>query len=335
MRTEIRTTAAETAEAASVGDIPRPSSFTEFVGQRQVAEQLSIAVTSAKIRKAPVDHILFYGPPGLGKTTLSYIVSAMQGGNVVCAVGSNIEKAGDIASALAALSPFDCLFIDEIHRMNIAAEEVLYSAMEDGHILISVGQGQQTRQLKIDLPPFTLIGATTRMGMLSGPLRDRFPLVCKLDYYDEKDLSLIAASAGKGFGFDLSEEEAAMIASASRGTPRLVNQNIRRVRDYAYAKNNGKCNVDVIKKALALSGIRANGLNDMDVRILRTLYDSDRPVGLSSLSHILGEDPQTIEEVYEPYLIMKKYVVKTPRGRVIGDEGARYMLAENIREGMQ
>lgn len=304
----------------------RPSVMEEYIGQEKAKKQIEIAIKSAKVRKVPLGHILLYGPPGLGKTTLAYLCSSQMNAHLLYTVGSNLEKPGDIAKLLNSMNENTILFIDEIHRLNPLVEECLYSAMEDGFISISFGQGEQAKTVRFSLPPFTLIGATTRAGMISAPLRDRFLLQCKMEYYTEDELVKIAQTSCKKLGIELSHKSMETVAESSRGTPRIVNKYLTAVRDYAYSENKGIVNEDIVNNALSLAGVCRHGLTDIDLRILSVLSDADRPIGLSTVSHILGEDPQTVEDVYEPYLIMKQYIVKTPRGRTITDAGNSVLL---------
>lgn len=304
----------------------RPDTIEEYIGQEKAKKQIEIAINSAKVRKVPLGHILLYGPPGLGKTTLAYLCAAQMNAHLLYTVGSNLEKPGDVAKLLNSMNENTILFIDEIHRINPLAEECLYSAMEDGFISISFGQGEQSKTVRFSLPPFTLIGATTRAGMISAPLRDRFLLQCKMEYYTEDELVKIAEISCRKLGIELSNKSMGIIAESSRGTPRIVNRYLTAVRDYAYSENKGIVDENIVGNALSLAGVCSHGLTDIDLRILSVLSDADRPIGLSTVSHILGEDPQTVEDVYEPYLIMKQYIIKTPRGRTITDAGNSILL---------
>ena len=310
-----------------IDNILRPRTLADYIGQPNIRESIDVAITSAKIRKTSLEHILLYGPPGLGKTTLAYIIANEMNSKLVYTVGPNIEKSGDIASILCSLQENDVLFIDEIHRINKQSEECLYSAMEDGFISIIIGQGEQSKTIKMTLPKFTLIGATTRTALLSKPLLDRFSFQYKLNYYSVSELASIVQASATKLGFDLEMTEANEIASVSRGTPRIANRNLKLVRDYAYARNKGIVNKNVIKKTFELAGIKADGLNDTDIRLLSTLWKNDSAIGLSTLSHVLGEDTQTIEEVFEPYLLMNEYIEITARGRRITDKGINMMQA--------
>ena len=304
----------------------RPQSFGSYIGQTKVKEQVSVSVRSAIKRGKPASHMLFYGPPGLGKTTMAYIVANEEGVPIKEVAGPSIEKPGDVAAILMGLHSGQVLFIDEIHRMPPMCEEVLYSAMEDNYLNITVGAGEQQRTVHVNLPGFTLIGATTRAGMLSAPLRDRFSLKCRLEYYTFDELSQIALISAEKMELRLSQKDAEMIAGASRGTPRIVNSLVERVRDYATVKSEGKIEEDTVSEALSLAGINKNGLTETDIRILQKLQDSTRPVGLQTLADITGEDPETIECMNEPFLIQKGYIEKTPRGRMISWEGTQVLL---------
>lgn len=295
----------------------RPECMNDYIGQKQAKETIRIAANSAKTRGVPLGHILLYGPPGLGKTTLAYLCAKEMDTSIVCTVGPNLEKPCDIVSILNGLQKDSILFIDEIHRMNRQAEECLYSAMEDGFISITVGQAEQAKTIRLTLPPFTLIGATTRAGMVSAPLRDRFLIQCKMEYYTPEELAAIEENSCKKLGITLSADQLESIAAVSRGTPRIANRYLTLVRDYAFSENGGIVDDTTVEAALRLAGVNKNGLTDMDVKLLDVLSEADKPVGLSTLAHVLGEDAQTVEEVYEPYLIMKQYIVKTARGREI------------------
>lgn len=303
----------------------RPQTFENFVGQDKVKEILMISVQSAKIRKSTLDHILLFGQPGLGKTTLATIVANEMNSKLKTIAGPMIEKPGDVASILCSLNENDILFIDEIHRINRAAEEVLYSAMEDNLIHIIAGQGEQGRQITIDIPKFTLIGATTRAGMLSAPLRDRFGIQCEMQYYSDDELSSIISDIGNKQGLKIGKDESLYIASVSRSTPRIAHQLVARIRDYAFCNSDGLVNMKIINEALSAAGIYTKGLTDIHIRILKRLMDSERPVGLRTLSSFVGESAETIEEMYEPFLIRIGFIDKTPSGRVITSKGKNYL----------
>lgn len=296
----------------------RPSRFHDFVGQSKVRERLELFVAAAKGRKDVLDHILLFGPPGLGKTTLAYIVAEAMGVNIKSTSGPVIDKPGDLAGLLTNLERGDILFIDEIHRLPRTVEEYLYSAMEDFVIDIVIDQGPNARSVRLNLPKFTLMGATTRSGLLTAPLRSRFGLTNRLDYYDAKELqSIIERSAGL-LKVDVEADGAQEIARRSRGTPRIANNLLRWVRDYAQVKAGNRITREVADKALTMLDIDQNGLDEMDKRILETVIHkfAGGPVGLSSLAVSVGEESGTIEEVYEPYLIQEGYLKRTPQGRV-------------------
>lgn len=305
-------------KALKTGNLLRPISFDTYIGQSKVKEQVSVSVKSAMIRKKPAPHMLFYGPPGLGKTTLAHIVAEEENVPLKEIAGPSIEKPGDIAAILMSLKQNEVLFIDEIHRMPSMCEEVLYSAMEDNYINITVGAGEQQKIVHLPLPAFTLIGATTRAGMVSAPLRDRFALKCRMEYYDTEELSEIIKNSAVKMDIRITDSEALMIAEASRGTPRIANSLLERVRDYATVKTQGNITEQTVKDALEFAGIDKDGLSEMDRMMIKILKDQDKPVGLQTLADMLGEDAKTIEDVYEPFLLKNGYIEKTPRGRTIG-----------------
>jgi Holliday junction DNA helicase RuvB len=297
----------------------RPSVFTDFTGQRKVKDRLELAVEAARMRKEPLDHILLSGPPGLGKTTLAYILAKAMDVNVVATSGPVIEKAGDLAGLLTKLNKGDVLFIDEIHRLQSTVEEYLYPAMEDFKLDIVIDQGPHARSVRLNLPRFTLIGATTRSGLLTSPLRSRFGLTERLDYYSAADLAVIVNRSARILNVDVDKAGADEIARRARGTPRIANNLLKRVRDYAQVKaKSATITADIADKALAMLEIDEHGLDEMDKRILETLVHKfgGRPVGISSLAVAVGEEPDTIEEVYEPFLIQEGYLKRTPQGRV-------------------
>ena len=295
----------------------RPSGFDSFAGQQQVLENLKIFVAAAKERKEPLDHVLLHGPPGLGKTTLSFIVANELGVNIKMTSGPVLDKPGDLAGLLTGLEANDVLFIDEIHRLSPVVEEYLYSAMEDYRIDIMIESGPAARSVQLNLKPFTLVGATTRSGMLTAPLRARFGINCRLEYYDADTLARIVNRSAGLLKVKITSESALEIARRSRGTPRIANLLLRRVRDFAQVKGDGTITLDIARFALKALNVDRNGLDEMDIRILSTIIDKFKggPVGLTTIATAVGEDSGTIEEVYEPYLIQEGYIMRTPRGR--------------------
>lgn len=304
----------------------RPQYLSEYIGQKKVKDNLHIFIEAAKKRNEPLDHLLLYGPPGLGKTTLSTIVANEMGVNIKITSGPAIEKPGELAAILNNLSDNDILFIDEIHRLSTQVEEVLYPAMEDYAIDVVIGKGAGARSIRLDLPRFTLIGATTRVGMLSAPLRDRFGMVDKLEFYTHDDLREIVMRSAEVLGVDIDEEGALEIARRSRGTPRLANRLLKRCRDYAEVCHDGHIDHDVAKAALDKLQVDSMGLDVNDRNILMTMIEkfAGGPVGLDTLAAAVGEDPGTIEDVYEPYFIMNGFINRTPRGRVVTDPCYRH-----------
>src|SRR3954463_4673608 len=296
----------------------RPSLFSDFTGQAKVKERLEISVEAARQRNEPLDHILLNGPPGLGKTTLANIIAKAMGANLKCTSGPTIEKAADLAGLLTNLEEGDVLFIDEIHRLQKTIEEYLYPAMEDFKLDIIIDQGPNARSVRLNLPRFTLIGATTRSGLLTAPLLTRFPVRERLDYYNSEQLKAIVIRAANLLNVDMEQSGAMEIARRSRGTPRIANNLLRRVRDYAQVKGDGRVTAPIADQALAMLEIDENGLDEMDKRILEAIIVKfgGGPVGISSLAVAVGEEPDTLEEVYEPYLIMEGYLKRTSQGRV-------------------
>ena len=296
----------------------RPSRFSDFTGQDKIRERLELFVQAAKERNDVLDHVLLCGPPGLGKTTLSYILADAMDSNIKCTSGPVIDKPSDLAGLLTGLERGDVLFIDEIHRMQRSVEEYLYSAMEDFVIDIVIDQGPNARSVRLNVPPFTLIGATTRSGMLSAPMRSRFGLTNRLDYYDASTLATILQRSALILNVKLEEDGAIEIARRSRGTPRIANQLLRRARDYAQVKADNIITADLADQALNLLDIDGDGLEEMDKRLLTTLIEkfNGGPVGINSLSVSIGEEAETLEEVYEPYLIQEGFLKRTSQGRV-------------------
>ncbi|MFW5479694.1 MAG: Holliday junction branch migration DNA helicase RuvB [Prevotella sp.] len=297
----------------------RPLRFSDFNGQKKVVDNLEVFVEAAKYRHEPLDHTLLYGPPGLGKTTLSNIIANELGVNIKITSGPVLDKPGDLAGILTSLEPNDVLFIDEIHRLSSVVEEYLYSAMEDYRIDIMIDKGPSARSIQIDLNPFTLIGATTRSGMLTAPLRARFGINMHLEYYAPETLQKIIRRSAKLLKVPISDDAAAEIARRSRGTPRIANGLLRRVRDFAQVKGDGSINHALAKMALQALNIDEYGLDEIDNKILLTIIDKFRggPVGLSTIATAIGEDAGTVEDVYEPFLIMEGFIKRTPRGRMV------------------
>ncbi len=305
-------------EDVDVENSLRPKSLDDYLGQEKAKEQLKIFIEAAKSRNEQLDHVLLYGPPGLGKTTLASIIANEMGVNLRITSGPAIERAGDLAAILTNLSENDVLFIDEIHRINRSVEEVLYSAMEDFCLDIIIGKGPSARSIRLDLPKFTLIGATTRAGMLTNPLRDRFGVICKLDYYTVDELAKIVVRSSEILGAEIQIGGATEIARRSRGTPRIANRLLKRVRDYAQVRADGNITDDVANKALELLGVDSLGLDYVDEKLLMTIIQKFRggPVGLDTLAASIGEDRNTIEDVYEPYLLQLGFINRGPRGRI-------------------
>ena len=304
----------------------RPRLLAEYVGQQRVREQMQVFISAAKARREALDHVLIYGPPGLGKTTLAHIVANELQVNLRQTSGPVLEKAGDLAAILTHLEPYDVLFIDEIHRLSPAVEEILYPAMEDYQIDIVIGEGPAARSIKLDLPPFTLIGATTRAGLLTSPLRDRFGIVQRLEFYQVEELQTIVARSATIFKIEIETLACRELAQRARGTPRVVNRLLRRVRDYAQVKGPGYIDIPLARMALTLLEVDEHGFDGQDRRLLLTIIEKfgGGPVGLENLAAAIGEERGTIEDVLEPYLIQQGYLMRTPRGRVATDHAYRY-----------
>jgi Holliday junction DNA helicase RuvB len=297
----------------------RPQTLKQYIGQDQVKKSLEIFIEAARLRKETLDHVLLYGPPGLGKTTLAVIIANEMGVNIRTTSGPAIERPGDLAAILTALEPGDVLFIDEIHRLPRQIEEVLYPAMEDFCLDIVIGKGPSARSVRLDLPPFTLVGATTRAGSLSAPLRDRFGVLSRLEYYKEDQLKNIVLRTADLFETKIDEHSASEIARRARGTPRIANRLLRRVRDFAQVKGNGEIDIDLARESLELLQVDKLGLDHIDHKLLKGIIERFRggPVGLDTIAASIGEESETIEDVYEPYLLQIGFLQRTPRGRMV------------------
>ena len=305
----------------------RPNQMNEFIGQKEIVDSLKLYIEAANKRGESLDHVLFFGPPGLGKTTLSIIIARELGVNIKQTSGPVLDRAGDLAGILTSLEDKDVFFIDEIHRLNAIVEEYLYSAMEDYRIEIMIDKGPSARSVQLNVEPFTLVGATTRLGSLTSPLRDRFGVILRFDYYETEDLYEIIKRSAEILDVEIYKDGALELASRSRGTPRIANRILRRTRDYAEVKANGKINASVAKDSLSSLGIDQYGLDSMDRMILETLIDkfSGGPVGLNSLAVAVSEDVSTIEDVYEPYLIKEGFIQRTSRGRIAQEKSYAHL----------
>ncbi|MDO4487301.1 MAG: Holliday junction branch migration DNA helicase RuvB [Bacillota bacterium] len=328
---EERITAAELGEGEERSEKSlRPQSLQDYIGQKKATDNLKIFIEAAKMRHEPLDHVLFYGPPGLGKTTLAGIISNEMGVDIRITSGPAIERAGDLAAILTNLNENDVLFIDEIHRLNRSVEEVLYSAMEDFALDIIIGKGPSARSIRLDIAKFTLIGATTRAGSLSAPLRDRFGVSCKFEMYTPDELKLIIGRSAEILGVEIDNESMDEMARRSRGTPRVANRMLKRVRDFSQVRGSGKIDMEITREALQALGVDPMGLESLDREILSTIIErfNGGPVGIDTIAAALGEEKVTIEDVYEPYLIQKGFLHRTPKGRVVSELAYKHLGLE-------
>jgi holliday junction DNA helicase RuvB len=321
-------------EESAIEQSLRPQTLAQYIGQEKVKSNLSVFIEAAKMRQETLDHVLLYGPPGLGKTTLATIIANEMGVNIRTTSGPAIERPGDLAAILTALEPGDVLFIDEIHRLQRSIEEVLYPAMEDFCLDIVIGKGAGARSVRLDLPPFTLVGATTRAGSLSAPLRDRFGVLSRLEYYTENQLAEIVTRTAELLEVEIDGQAAHEIARRSRGTPRIANRLLRRVRDFAQVRGNGTITTQMADKALELLQVDRLGLDHIDHKLLRGIIEKFRggPVGLETIAATIGEEAHTIEDVYEPYLLQIGFLQRTPRGRIVTDLVYRHFQIEVPKE---
>ncbi|MFR9270391.1 MAG: Holliday junction branch migration DNA helicase RuvB [Clostridia bacterium] len=325
---EERITAAELGQGEERSEMTlRPQKLEDYIGQKKATDNLKIFIEAAKLRKEPLDHVLFYGPPGLGKTTLAGIISNEMGVDIRITSGPAIERAGDLAAILTNLNENDVLFIDEIHRLNRSVEEVLYSAMEDFALDIIIGKGPSARSIRLDIAKFTLIGATTRAGSLSAPLRDRFGVSCKFEMYTIEELKKIIGRSAELLGVTADEQSMEEMAKRSRGTPRVANRMLKRVRDFSQVKGNGVIDIDITQKALDALGVDHMGLESLDREILRTIIERFKggPVGIDTIAASIGEERVTIEDVYEPYLIQAGFLHRTQKGRVVSAQAYKHL----------
>lgn len=329
---EERITAAELGDGEERSEVTlRPQTLDDYIGQKKAAENLKIFIEAAKLRGEPLDHVLFYGPPGLGKTTLAGIIANEMGVDIRITSGPAIERAGDLAAILTNLNENDVLFIDEIHRLNRSVEEVLYSAMEDFALDIIIGKGPSARSIRLDIAKFTLIGATTRAGSLSAPLRDRFGVSCKFELYTTEELMKIIGRSAGILNVTADEQSMREMAKRSRGTPRVANRMLKRVRDFSQVKGDGNIDIDITRKALEALGVDPMGLESLDREILRTIIQRFRggPVGIDTIAASIGEERVTIEDVYEPYLIQAGFLHRTQKGRVVSELAYRHLGIEH------
>jgi len=332
---EERVITAEAMGEDNSGNVLRPLSFDEYIGQTRIKENLKVFISAARRRGEPLDHVLFSGPPGLGKTTLAHIIAREMGTGIETTSGPVIEKPGDLAAILTNLQPGDVLFIDEIHRLSPVVEEILYPAMEDFQLDILIGQGPSARSIKIDLPRFTLVGATTRSGLLTAPLRDRFGVLSHMEFYESQELRVIVSRSAEILGIETTLEGAWEIARRSRGTPRIANRLLRRVRDFAEVNHGGIIDREVADSALSSLDVDAEGLDAMDRRILTTIINlfGGGPVGVETIAAAIGEQRDTLEDVYEPYLVQQGYLARTARGRVAAQRAYNHLGVEFTRKG--